>query len=177
VGAGVNPGAEIAIIGTERLLLTPMRVDDADELAAVLDDQRLHEFIGGRPSGVAELRARYARMIEGSSNPNEVWLNWIVRRREDAGPIGTVQATLNHHTARWAAHVAWVIGIEWQRQGFASEAARALVAWLRLRGADDVVAHIHPHHEASEIVAIRAGLYETDEVVDGERVWRADRDA
>jgi RimJ/RimL family protein N-acetyltransferase len=69
--------------------------------------------------------------------------------------------------------VAWVIGVEWQHQGFASEAARTLVGWLRRHGADDVVAHINPDHQASAAVAMRAGLRPTDEEADGERVWPA----
>ena len=60
-----------------------------------------------------------------------------------------------------------------QRQGFASEAARALVKWLQRRGAASVVANIHPDHRASAVVAIRAGLRPTPEEVDGEQVWRA----
>lgn len=173
----MTPLAEVGDIGTERLLLTPLRVEDADEMAIVLGDDRLHEFIGGRPSGVEELRARYARMVAGSSDPDEEWLNWIVRRRADSCPIGTMQATLIDHGSRWIAHVAWVIGLEWQGEGFASEAAKALVASLRQRGADRIVAHIHPDHRASEVVAIRAGLHPSDDIVDGERVWRTPRDA
>jgi hypothetical protein len=38
-----------------------------------------------------------------------------------------------------------------------------------------VVAHIHPAHVASERVAVRTGLTVTQEVVDGERVWRLSR--
>jgi hypothetical protein len=100
----------------------------------------------------------------------EVWVNWIVRRRADSRAVGTVQATVQIRDA--TALVAWVIGVEWQRQGFASEAARALVDWLQQRGIDDVAAHIHPEHRASAIVASRAGLEPTDEEADGERVWR-----
>ena len=39
-----------ATIGTERLLLTPLRIADADEMVDVLADPRLHQFIGGRPA-------------------------------------------------------------------------------------------------------------------------------
>jgi RimJ/RimL family protein N-acetyltransferase len=102
-----------------------------------------------------------------------MWLNWIVRRRSDAQPVGTVQATLTMNDGESTAAIAWVIGVDWQSQGFASEAARALVNWLRQRGADNVVAHIHPDHRASAAVAMRAGLRLTDEQADGERVWRA----
>ena len=111
--------------------------------------------------------------MAGSPTSGEVWLNWVVRSRVDARAVGTVQATLIDDAGRWRAHVAWVIGVPWQNQGFASEAASALVDWLGDRGVRDVMAHIHPAHRASEIVATRAGLRPTDEDADGERVWRA----
>jgi RimJ/RimL family protein N-acetyltransferase len=142
-------------------------------MAGVLADRRLHEFIGGEPDTVAGLRERYAKLVAGSPDPEELWLNWIVRRRSDAQAVGTVQATLTRRNGEPTAGVAWVIGADWQNKGFASEAARALVDWLRGRGAVDVVAHIHPDHQASAVVATRAGLRPTDEQADGERVWRA----
>jgi RimJ/RimL family protein N-acetyltransferase len=168
------PGRQlIPLITTERLSLVPQRPEDADEMVAVLQDQRLHEFIGGHPAALDELRSRYARLAAGSSNPDEVWLNWIVRRNSDSQPVGTVQATLTNDQETWTAHVAWVIGTAWQKQGYASEAARALVDWLHERGIDHVIAHIHPDHGASAIVATRAGLMLTEEEVEGEQVWRA----
>jgi RimJ/RimL family protein N-acetyltransferase len=159
-------------IETERVSLVPLEVEDAEEMAAVLGDERLHEFIGGRPLTLDELRGQYTRLVAGSSDPDEVWLNWIVRRRTDSQPVGTVQATVTD--GGQAAHVAWVIGAEWQGRGFGSEAARALVDWLRNRGVLDVVAHIHPAHEASAAVATRAGLTPTADEVDGETVWKAE---
>jgi RimJ/RimL family protein N-acetyltransferase len=163
---------DISTITTERLSLEPLRVEDAGEMAVVLDDERLHEFTSGRPATVEELRAHYARLVAGPARPDEVWLNWIVRRRGDSQAVGTVQATLTSRDGRRRASVAWVIGTEWQRQGFASEAARALVQRLRDEGIDEIVAHIHPDHRASAAVAARAGLEPTDDRVDGERVWR-----
>jgi RimJ/RimL family protein N-acetyltransferase len=163
---------EAPTIATERLLLSPLRAEDASELVDVLADERLHEFIGGRPDTLEELQGRYARLAAGSPRPNEVWLNWIARRRSDSQAIGTVQASLTDQDGRWTAHVAWVVGVPWQRQGFASEAARALVEWLRDQGAHEIVANIHPRHRASAVVAAHAGLRPTDDDVDGEQVWR-----
>jgi RimJ/RimL family protein N-acetyltransferase len=156
-------------ITTTRLVLEPLRAEDADELAAVLGDERLHEFIGGRPATPAELRERYDRLVAGSVKRDEILLNWTVRRRVDGVAVGTVQATVRAQTAL----VAWVIGVDWQGRGFASEAARALLDRLRAHGAEAVVAHIHPQHRASEAVAARAGLRPTDAEVEGERVWLA----
>jgi hypothetical protein len=79
---------------TERLVLRPLRPEDADNMVDVLADERLHEFIGGRPANLDDLRDRYRRLAAGSSEANEVWLNWIASRRSDAQPVGTVQATL-----------------------------------------------------------------------------------
>ena len=84
-----------------------------------------------------------------------------------------MQATITTREGRSTAQVAWVIGVEWQNQGFGSEAARALVEWLRQQGAHEIVAHIHPDHRASAVVATRAGLRPIGEEVDGEQVWRA----
>jgi RimJ/RimL family protein N-acetyltransferase len=150
-----------------------LQVEDAEEMVGVLGDSRLHEFIGGRPATIAELRDRYARLAAGSPEPDERWLNWIVRRQSDALPIGAVRATLTYRDGQTTAVVAWVIGADRQNRGFASGAARALVDWLRNHGADSVIANIDPQHRASAAVAARAGLQATDELAGSEQVWRS----
>jgi RimJ/RimL family protein N-acetyltransferase len=163
---------EAATITTERLVLTPLRQADADTMVDVLGDEQLHEFIGGHPASHADLRHRYGQLAAGSGDPDQIWLNWIVRRGVEEEPIGTVQATVTRHTDGWAAAIAWVIGVPWQARGFAAEAAQALVSWLHGQGANVITANIHPDHHASAKVAARAGLTATDEEIDGERVWR-----
>jgi RimJ/RimL family protein N-acetyltransferase len=165
---------EAVEIGTERLVLRHLAVEDADGMVGVLADERLHEFIGGRPANLDELRDRYRRLAAGSPDEDQVWLNWIACRRADARPVGTLQATLTDpgDGRPWTAQVAWVVGVDLQGRGFASEAARALVGWLQDRGVATVEAHIHADHRASAAVATRAGLRPTAEEVDGEQVWR-----
>jgi RimJ/RimL family protein N-acetyltransferase len=154
---------------TDRLVLTPLRIEDAETMADVLADERMHEFIGGRPSTRGELRTRYRMLMAGSGDPDEVWLNWIVRLRDTDEPVGTVQATV---TLGSSAYVAWMIGVPWQGQGYATEAAVAMASWLRQEGVPVLVAAIHPKHTASESVAARIGLLVTDDEDDGERIWR-----
>jgi RimJ/RimL family protein N-acetyltransferase len=146
-------------------------VQDAEEMVEVLRNERLHEFIGGHPADLDELRARYATLVAGSPDPAELWLNWVVRHHLDDRAIGTVQATVTDGGQGRSALVAWVIGVPWQGQGFGSEAARTLVDWLRCQGIDEITAHIHPEHHASAAVAARAGLHRTGEQVDDEQVW------
>jgi RimJ/RimL family protein N-acetyltransferase len=167
------PAIEASIISTERLVLVPLVAEDADELCDLLYDDRLHEFIGGRPASPLELHDRFVLLAAGSPRAGETWMNWVVRRRFDSQAVGTVQATVRVVDGREVARLGWMIGVEWQNQGFASEAAVALVKWVRRQGVEDVGANIHPDHDASATVAARAGLRQTDEEFEGERVWRA----
>ncbi|MFF1871296.1 GNAT family N-acetyltransferase [Kitasatospora herbaricolor] len=161
---------EAAALRTDRLDLLPLRPADAEEMALVLADPALHTFTGGEPDTLDTLRARYRRLSAGSPDPAVTWCNWILRLRADGRATGYVQATVTAGTAE----IAWVVGVPWQGRGLASEAARALVAWLRTQGVRTVVAHIHPGHEASAAVARAAGLGPTGEVQDGEVRWEAE---
>jgi RimJ/RimL family protein N-acetyltransferase len=164
----VPPAAPIA---SPRLRLVPLRVDDADEMAAVLAAPSLFAFTGGEPPSADELRDRYAVQVEGPPDDDEAWRNWIVREETDAGDgaaTGYVQATVTGDTA----DVAWVIGEPWQGRGYASEAAQAMVGWLGMHGVRTVTAHIHPEHAASAAVVDRVGLKPTLTIEDGERLWR-----
>lgn len=145
-----------------RVSAEPLRVEHAEEMAAVLADPALHHFIGGEPLSPDGLRARYERLVAGSGNPAVSWCNWVLRLRAGSCLVGTVQATI---TADGTAEIAWVIGTPWQRRGLASEAARGLVAWLEQGPVHTVVAHVHPAHRASATVAAAAGL--TDRGVAG----------
>jgi RimJ/RimL family protein N-acetyltransferase len=157
-------------IVTGRLTLLPLRAEHAGEMAGVLADPRLHEFIGGTPLSAADLRARYERLAAGSPDPAVSWCNWVIQLREPGCLAGTVQATITADAA--VAEVAWVVGTPWQGRGIATEAARALVGWLRRRQVRTVIAHIHPGHPASAAVAAAAGLAPAGHWRDGERRWQ-----
>lgn len=157
-------------IETGRLLLIGVRPEDAGEMARVLGDAALYEFIGGGPRTTEELDATYRRWAAGSPRAGEIWHNWVIRLVADRTAIGHLQATITGHAA--AAEIAWVVGTPWQGRGYASEAARVLIGWLEAQGVATITAHVHPGNIASARVAAAAGLEPTDEVVDGEVVWR-----
>jgi RimJ/RimL family protein N-acetyltransferase len=161
---------EAETIATRRLTLLPLAPHHAEEMAEVLADPRLHEFIGGVPMSADRLRVRYERLVAGPDAPGVVWCNWVVRLDSVDRLTGTVQATV---TGEWA-EVAWVVGAAWQGRGLAKEAARGLVGWLRRQGVTTVVAHVHPEHGASAAVAAAIGLVPTGEWQDGEIRWRSD---
>lgn len=184
-GVGFMTRVEAEVIGTERLVLVPLRVEHAPEMAVVLADPALHAFIGGEPAGAEELRSRFGRMVAGPSDPAVSWCNWVVRLREPSAEggraeeqgrlVGTVQATIGPGGPErpWlVADVAWVVGSAEQGWGIATEAARGLVGWLERRTAvREIAAYVHPGHTASQAVARNAGLEPTEEWHEGEVRW------
>lgn len=154
-------GAEA--ISTRRLDLLPLLVGHAEEMASVLSDPALHTFTGGTPDTLQALRSRYQRMTAGSPDPAVLWLNWVIRLRDESCLTGTVQATINPSGHGPVAEIAWVVGTPWQGRGIATEAAQGLVGWLSQQPVTTVIAHIHPGHQASAAIATAAGLTPTDE--------------
>lgn len=138
----------------------------------------LYTFIGGTPPTLPELRVRYRRMVAGPQDGRPVgWLNWVIREQEDQQLTGTVQATIwlepggEVRPDFLRASVAWVVGARWQGCGIATEAARALIGWLREHDVTAIMATIHPGNAASAAVARRAGLVATANLIDDEIVW------
>ena len=155
-------------VTTEQLTLEPLTVAHADEMVAVLQDPSLYEFTGGESPTLDGLRSRYEFQIAGAPDPNEIWVNWIIRRNVDGRALGFLQADI----VGAEAELAWVVAPEHQGSGIATEAAAAIRADLSTRGVDTFLACIRPEHMASQAVAQRIGLTFTGELDDdGEQIW------
>ncbi len=149
--------------------LEPLRVDHSDEMVAVLADPELYCFTGGAPPSRGDLARRYASQVAGSGDPNEKWMNWIIRHGDSGEPVGFIQADVGDDVAE----LAWVVGVAHQRQGIAVDAARMVMTELQESGVVVFTAHIHPDHRGSQGVAASLGMGRTGEVDDeGEEVWR-----
>ncbi len=117
-----------------------------------------------RPSAAGFAKWEARRSPDGA----ELWLNWVLRRRDDGRAVGYVQATVGDGDAA----IAWTVGTAFQRQGFATEAGHALIAWLRDNlGVPLIVGSVHPDNIASQTAARRIGLRPTDRRHEGEVVW------
>jgi RimJ/RimL family protein N-acetyltransferase len=171
----VPAGADAPIL-TARLELQPVVEGDAEALAAVFFDERMYRFTGDQPGTLDDLRATFARIQATRANDRDgaAQRNWTVRRRADGQAVGMLQAVLGDGGR--SAELAWAVGVPWQGQGIASEAAQAAVAWLEVRGVDTITAYINPDHQASIGVAARAGLHPTEQFREHrgirEQLWR-----
>jgi RimJ/RimL family protein N-acetyltransferase len=157
-----------------RLLLEPLSVEHAAAMIEVLADPSLYDYTGGEIPSLTVLEKRYATQAVGHSDDgSQWWLNWVVTKRDVGTPVGFVQATVEDDGVSLVADIAWVISPNWQGQGIASEAAQAMVAWLRSHGVHRLTAHIHPDHQASMKVAQNQALHATSSKKDGETRWES----
>ncbi|MCQ1953751.1 GNAT family N-acetyltransferase [Arthrobacter sp. zg-Y238] len=158
------------LITTDRFTLEPLGVHHAAEMTKVLAGTAIYKYIGGQAPTAQELANRYAAQSVGSSpDGRETWLNWIIR--EQGRSIGFVQATVEADGP--TSDVAWVVGEAFQGRGAATEAARAMVTWLRRRQPPvRITASIHPENTASSSVARHLGLTPSGHFdADGEELW------
>ncbi|KUP97171.1 hypothetical protein AC529_08305 [Thermobifida cellulosilytica TB100] len=158
-------------VRAQRLRLDPLRVEDAAELAGALADPKLWRFVGGAAPDEAGWRERCAALLEGSDEPGVSWCTWTVREVVGGRAVGMVQAVVGPDVGGLRAVVSWMVGTAWQRRGYAVEAARALVGWLRGRGVRAVSAHIDARNTASAAVARSLGLVRSGGDHYGEEVW------
>ncbi len=157
-----------------RLLLEPLSVEHAPSMVDVLADPSLYDYTGGEIPSLELLEKRYAAQAVGHSDDgSQWWLNWVVINRNTGKPVGFVQATVEVDGSGLVADIAWVVSPNWQGQGIASEATRAMVTWLRSNGVHRLTAHIHPDHQASMKVAQSQALHATSSKKDGETRWES----
>lgn len=153
---------------TPRLRLEPQVADHAPAVLAALADARSYRYIPGKPPTNAEaLRRRFAHQ-ESRRSPDgrELWLNWIVCCGQDT--LGTVQATV--YVAQRKADVAYVFAPGTWGKGYASEAMRAMLTFLR----DGLqlqlfAANIDTRNEASRRLVERLGFVQTDLILGADK--------
>jgi len=172
-GRGPAPAEPIS---TRRLTLVPLRVESVRELLrgdlrAASQAQGLdlpEEFPVGPDDGF--LRIQLARLEAGPSRRS-----WCVRAIVRSGD-GQVVGFCGFHgppEAVGRAEINYTVFSEHRGQGYAPEAAAALVSWAATQGWPSVFASIAPGNQASLAVARKLGLVQTGtqmDEIDGEEL-------
>jgi RimJ/RimL family protein N-acetyltransferase len=150
-------------IETDRLALTPLSAGAARALLA--GDRRAADSETGLrwpdPFAVPPLVGQHLDWISDrvGRNPAEApWWIWSVARSEDRQVVGAAGFG-GPPDADGRVMLGYAVYPEWERRGYASEAARALTDWaLTTAGAAIVRATMVPDNTASMRVARKAGL-------------------
>jgi RimJ/RimL family protein N-acetyltransferase len=161
---------------TPRLDLEPVRPDHAQEVWTQLDDERMWRYFPAlRPATVDDLRALYEKWTRGSHTLNEMWHNWLCRDRASKSLIGGMQTTVFPREA--VCYIAYAIYPAHQRQGYAREAAQAVIAYVKESyGVERVFAEMDTRNEPSYRLAESLGFVRVETHLAMERGHGIDAD-
>ncbi|MFD9128891.1 GNAT family N-acetyltransferase [Kitasatospora sp. NPDC059571] len=141
------------VITTERLRLRPLTEDDADWWVRLHADTEVNRFVGGytRDQATVRLRAVEQQWTERGHGLCAVEL------RSTGDTIG--RCGLNWWEQFGETEIGWTFAREHWGRGYATEAARAVLAWgFGPLGLRQITAMIHHGNTASSGVARRLGF-------------------
>lgn len=137
-------------IVTPRLLLRGRGPEDAAALFPLFCDPDIMTWWSRAPfDSVEELRADFAVRDQGN------WRSWTITRPTDDRAIGFV-STGERRPGVW--EIGYLLGRDWQGQGFAREAVSAMISHLFEMGQRRVFADTDPDNRASIALMERLGF-------------------
>ncbi|SFI87296.1 GNAT family N-acetyltransferase [Planctomicrobium piriforme] len=148
---------------TERLVLRELAPGDAVELFRIYSDPEVMRFMGAGPVSVEQERAGIESHIQNSYARHGYGL-WGVVERESGTLIGRCGLLSCELHARAETEISYLLDRPYWRQGYASEACRAIMSMafdeLRL---PRLLAFVAPANVASRRVAERLGCRQIGE--------------
>jgi RimJ/RimL family protein N-acetyltransferase len=145
------------LITTERLVLRRFRPADAPILAAYRSDPEVARYQSwDAPFPLLKAETAVASFME--SDPDlPGWFQWAIERLTDRRLLGDVAVRL--HDNRMQAEIGFTLAAEHQKQGYATEAVRAVLDRLfRLQGLHKVTGECDARNASSAALLERLGF-------------------
>ena len=161
----VSIGAITAALNTSfetaRLYVLPQMSTDAELAFALLQDDRIYQWISmNKPTSVESLRAHWKRAeARVSPNGNETWLAWFISTKADGRPSGSIDACIDHQLMggkRTVTNFGYYFFAETWGQGYASEAVKVMADTLIAQGVQKIIATVTAGNAASVRVLQKA---------------------
>lgn len=160
--------ADVPIVETERLRLRGHRAGDIADCFAMWSDPPITRYIGGKPS--SEQQA-WARMLTFAGHWSLVGFGyWAIEERATGRYVGDLGFADFHRSVvtsmKNVPELGWALAGAFHGQGYATEAARAALAWADARFAwPRTVCMIDTGNAASIRVAEKCGYREFERTV------------
>jgi len=163
---------------TSRLTLRPFVAGDFEAFHAIRSDAEVARYLYQEPLSEAESRDLLNRKIDGAAWANEGdWLSVAVVERESGLTVGDVGLCWVSERDR-TAEIGFTFDPRHQGKGFATEAARALVAWaFGPAGLHRVIGRLEARNRASARVLEKLGMRLEAHLVENEWVkgeWQSE---
>ncbi len=151
-------------INTERLALRPWEDSDVDFAFDMYSRWVVQRFIGNEPAVMNSRNEALEKVARFQDIDHPVHGCWAVTRKEDGTPVGTMllkpipasgQEPLEDSTD---IEIGWHFHPDHWGNGYATEAATAVLEHAFNAGLEQVVAVTNPANEASQSVCRRIGM-------------------
>ncbi len=143
---------------TDRLVLRRSRPEDAETISAYRSDPEVNRYQGWRRTDPTGIRRDIEEMAGRAPGEPGGWVQLSVEERGSGLLVGDVGLNLAEGEPG-VIKVGYTIAPEYQGRGYATEAVRALVAYvLGALGADVVRAYADAENVASTRVAEKVGM-------------------
>jgi RimJ/RimL family protein N-acetyltransferase len=163
---------------TERLVLRPFEAGDLDALYAIQSDEESARWLYNEPRTLGETQDLLARLVAGDRYSAEGdWLTAAVIKRETGQFVGDV-------TMQWVSElhrtgeIGFIFDRAYQGRGYATEAARALLAFgFDGMGFHRVIGRTEARNTASARVLEKLGMRLEAHLVENEWVkneWQSE---
>lgn len=154
---------------TDRLTLSPWRLDDAEAAFRIYGDEEVMRFLGaGPPMDVLEMRERLDTVLARYADLDDGTGFFAARRKSDGEIVGSI--ILQHLPGHDDIEVGWHLARVAWGHGYATEGARRIMEY----GFDDlalarIVAVVDPGNERSKRVCLRLGMNPSGKIMAYER--------
>lgn len=147
---------QIPVIETERLILRPLSVDDAEDVFKWTGDPRVAEFMIYSTHESVEVSKEWLRSLDTLENE----YSWGFVRKSDGMLIGSGSIRLRPDEGRWS--FGYNIRRDCWNNGYTTEAAQRMIRFVReTHGADRFVSEHAVDNPASGRVMEKCGLHFT----------------
>ena len=159
-------------IETERLILRPHTVEDAEDVFAWTSDERVTEFMNYSRHESVNDSAEWLKSLGTLENE----YTWGIVRKQDGKLIGSCSIRLRPDSMVWS----FGYNLRWDcwNKGYATEAAKSMIAFVRKEhGAEKIMAEHAVDNPASGRVMEKCGMhfvkYGEYSSFDGTRTYRS----
>ncbi|MFI1399222.1 GNAT family N-acetyltransferase [Streptomyces sp. NPDC020681] len=145
---------------TERLILRPWRVEDAEEALGIFSAADVARWLSPAMDRVADVNAMRLVLQQWIGESGRLLTpagRWAIERRDDHRLVGG-GILLPLPPRGEDLEMGWQLHPDVWGQGYASEAGRAIARWAFDQGFDEVVAVVRPANDRAAATARRIGM-------------------
>ncbi len=156
-----NRVTDTVVASTDRLVLRPWRHAEVEAMYDLYRREEVWRWLGAQPAPPASVEAMHATVDRWAGRAEGPYGVWAVEPVALGAPVGTVLLVpLPDADGRPTddVEVGWHLHPDHWGHGYATEAARALLARAWDAGLSEVYAVVHPANERSVAVTRRLGM-------------------